>query len=93
MLDRIDGMYYTAEDVGTSTADMDLLRTHTPYALGVSTENMGAGDPSPYTARGVVAAMRAGWQASSGDGHAGGRARGGAGRGKGGRRRREARSG
>ena len=66
VLDVLEGQYYTAEDVGTSTADMDFLRSLTPYALGVSTELGGAGDPSPYTARGVVAAMRAGWEASSG---------------------------
>ena len=66
VLDLLEGQYYTAEDVGTSTADMDFLRTLTPYALGVSRERGGCGDPSPYTARGVVAAMRAGWQASSG---------------------------
>jgi leucine dehydrogenase len=66
VLDRLEGQYYTAEDVGTSTADMDFLRTLTPYALGVSADQGGCGDPSPYTARGVVASMRAGWQASSG---------------------------
>ena len=66
VLDLLEGQYYTAEDVGTSTADMDFLRTLTPYALGVSAEQGGCGDPSPYTARGVVAAMRAGWEASSG---------------------------
>jgi leucine dehydrogenase len=67
VLNHVDGMYYTAEDVGTSTEDMDELRLHTPYALGVSIENLGAGDPSPYTARGVIAAMRAGWKATSGE--------------------------
>lgn len=66
VLDVLEGSYYTAEDVGTSTADMDALRTLTPYALGVSPALGGCGDPSPYTARGVVAAMRAGWRASSG---------------------------
>ena len=66
VLDLLDGQYYTAEDVGTSTTDMDFLRALTPYALGVSPEMGGCGDPSPYTARGVVAAMRAGWKASSG---------------------------
>jgi leucine dehydrogenase len=66
VLDLFEGSYYTAEDVGTSTADMDALRVLTPYALGVSPELGGCGDPSPFTARGVVAAMRAGWQASSG---------------------------
>ena len=64
VLNMLEGQYYTAEDVGTSTADMDFLRTLTPYALGVSAEQGGCGDPSPFTARGVVAAMRAGWRAS-----------------------------
>ncbi len=66
VLDLLEGQYYTAEDVGTSTADMDALRSLTPYALGVSTDRGGSGDPSPYTSRGVFAAMRAGWEASGG---------------------------
>jgi glutamate dehydrogenase/leucine dehydrogenase len=66
VLDLFEGRYYTAEDVGTSTADMDTLRSLTPYALGVSTDRGGSGDPSPYTSRGVFAAMRAGWEASAG---------------------------
>ena len=66
VLDLLEGRYYTAEDVGTSTADMDTLRSLTPYALGVSTDRGGSGDPSPYTSRGVFAAMRAGWEASGG---------------------------
>lgn len=66
VLNRLDGVYYTAEDVGTSTADMDALRTHTPFVLGVGEERGGSGDPSPYTARGVVAAMRAAWAVTAG---------------------------
>lgn len=66
VLDLLGGQYYTAEDVGTSTADMDALRSLTPYALGVSTGRGGSGDPSPYTSRGVFAAMRAGWEVSGG---------------------------
>jgi leucine dehydrogenase len=68
VLDLLEGEYYTAEDVGTSTADMDTLRSLTPYVLGVSTARGGCGDPSPYTSRGVFAAMRAGWEASAGAG-------------------------
>lgn len=52
---RLNGAYITAEDVGTTVADMDILRTQTPYARGTST---GVGDPSPYTARGVAHAIR-----------------------------------
>lgn len=65
VLNRLDGMYYTAEDVGTTTADMNLLRELTPYALGIDRERGGSGDPSPYTSRGVVSAMRAAWKATS----------------------------
>tara|TARA_R110000787_G_scaffold144231_1_gene257932 strand:- start:11595 stop:12635 length:1041 start_codon:yes stop_codon:yes gene_type:complete len=54
-IDRLDGAYITAEDVGTTVADMDILRTQTKYARGTST---GVGDPSPYTARGVAHAIR-----------------------------------
>jgi leucine dehydrogenase len=66
VLTLLEGQYYTAEDVGTSTADMDTLRSLTPFALGVSTDRGGSGDPSPYTSRGVFAAMRAGWTVSGG---------------------------
>src|SRR5688500_15629131 len=38
------GRYLTAEDVGTTQADMDLIGTVTPYATGTT---CGSGDPSP----------------------------------------------
>ena len=47
------GRYITAEDSGTATADMDLIRTKTKHVTGVSIEKGGSGDPSPYTALGV----------------------------------------
>lgn len=53
------GRYITAEDVGTTQADMDLIRTVTPYVTGVSEALGGSGDPSPATALGVLWAMRA----------------------------------
>jgi glutamate dehydrogenase/leucine dehydrogenase len=52
----LDGAYLTAEDVGTTQADMDLIRTVTPYATGYTG---GSGDPSPATAWGVLHAMYA----------------------------------
>jgi leucine dehydrogenase len=58
-VDRIGGRYLTAEDVGTTQADMDLIRTITPYVTGVSEELGGSGDPSPATAWGVLHAMYA----------------------------------
>jgi glutamate dehydrogenase/leucine dehydrogenase len=58
-VDRIGGRYLTAEDVGTTQADMDLVREVTPYVTGTSEVLGGSGDPSPATAWGVLHAMRA----------------------------------
>ncbi len=55
----LSGKYITAEDVGMTTADMDLVRTVTPYVTGISEENGGAGNPSPITAYGVFMGMKA----------------------------------
>lgn len=55
----LGGRYYTAEDVGMETADMDLVRTVTPYVTGISEEKGGAGNPSPITAYGVFMGMKA----------------------------------
>lgn len=56
-VDGLGGRYLTAEDVGTSQADMDLIRQETPYVTGVSESLGGSGDPSPATAYGVYRAM------------------------------------
>ncbi len=58
-VDGLAGRYITAEDVGTTREDMDLVRTVTPHVTGVSEELGGSGDPSPATALGVLWAMRA----------------------------------
>jgi leucine dehydrogenase len=58
-VDGLGGRYVTAEDVGTTQADMDLIRTVTPHVTGVSEALGGSGDPSPATALGVLWAMRA----------------------------------
>ncbi len=57
MLDRLGGDYLTAEDVGTTQADMDLIGSITPHVTGTSVERGGSGDPSPATAWGVLHAM------------------------------------
>jgi valine dehydrogenase (NAD+) len=59
LLDTLQGRYVTAEDVGMSMADMDLLREHTAHVTGTSVERGGSGDPSPLTAVGVMSAMQA----------------------------------
>ena len=58
-VDSLHGRYLTAEDVGTTQADMDLIRQETPYVTGTSAGLGGSGDPSPATAWGVLNAMRA----------------------------------
>ncbi|HUO47106.1 MAG TPA: Glu/Leu/Phe/Val dehydrogenase [Acidimicrobiia bacterium] len=58
-IDSLNGRYITAEDVGTTTEDMELIRRETRWALGTSVVEGGSGDPSPATARGLVAALRA----------------------------------
>ena len=58
-LNRFDGRYLTAEDVGTSQADMDFLGQRSGFVTGRSAALGGSGDPSPITAYGVVRAMEA----------------------------------
>jgi glutamate dehydrogenase/leucine dehydrogenase len=58
-IEGLSGRYVTAEDVGTTQADMDLIRRETRHVTGVSESLGGSGDPSPATAVGVLWAMRA----------------------------------
>jgi leucine dehydrogenase len=58
-LESLGGRYITAEDVGTSREDMDLLRRETRWVTGVSERLGGSGDPSPVTAYGVFQGLRA----------------------------------
>jgi len=55
-VDSLQGQYTTAEDVGTSPADMEYVLKETTYVAGL---NGRSGDPSPRTARGVFRAMQA----------------------------------
>jgi valine dehydrogenase (NAD+) len=58
-IDRLGGRYLTAEDVGTTQTDMDLMRQETRYVTGTSRSLGGSGDPSAATALGVLQAMLA----------------------------------
>jgi len=58
-VNALDGRYVTAEDVGTSSTDMAVIAEGTEHVTGLSKARGGSGDPSPFTARGVEAAMRA----------------------------------
>lgn len=59
-LNLLGGNYTTGPDVGTSSADMDVLRTLTPHAFGRSVAAGGPGSSAPTTALGVFAAITAG---------------------------------
>jgi leucine dehydrogenase len=56
MVNSLAGKYYTAEDVGTSPADMEYILKESSYVGGLQERS---GDPSPHTARGVYRAMQA----------------------------------
>ncbi|HEY0047172.1 MAG TPA: Glu/Leu/Phe/Val dehydrogenase [Flavobacterium sp.] len=58
-INSLSGKYITAEDVGTTTPDMDLIRDVTPFVTGISEERGGSGNPSPVTAYGVYMGMKA----------------------------------
>lgn len=55
----LGGRYYTACDVGTYVADMDVIAKECSYVTGRSVEHGGAGDSSVLTAYGVLQGMRA----------------------------------
>ncbi|MGH7607129.1 MAG: Glu/Leu/Phe/Val family dehydrogenase, partial [Gemmatimonadales bacterium] len=52
----LHGRYITAEDVGTSPADMEYIKAETDYVTGLVG---GSGDPSPVTAFGVYRGIKA----------------------------------
>jgi leucine dehydrogenase len=58
-VESLDGAYVTAEDVGTTTADMEVIAGRTAHVTGLSTEHGGSGDPSPFTALGVEVSIEA----------------------------------
>jgi leucine dehydrogenase len=58
-VESLGGRYLAAEDVGTSTADAEIVARETRHITGLPLEKGGSGDPSPMTAWGVVCGMRA----------------------------------
>ncbi len=64
----LGGRYITAEDVGTSPEDMDVIALETEHVCGVSAGTAGSsGDPSPATAYGVYRGIKACCQEAFGD--------------------------
>ena len=58
-VEGLGGRYITAEDVGTSVQDMNVVREETRYVTGVASSHGGGGDPSRVTARGVYVGIKA----------------------------------
>ena len=57
-VEKLEGRYLTAEDVGTCVADMEWVRAKTTHVAGLpAAQGAVGGDPSPWTALGVLRAM------------------------------------
>lgn len=58
-IENLNGKYITAEDVGTTTSDMEYINMETSHVVGLPEIKGGGGDPSPVTAYGVYLGMKA----------------------------------
>ncbi|WP_018147309.1 Glu/Leu/Phe/Val family dehydrogenase [Henriciella marina] len=58
-INSLNGSYYTAEDVGISPKDMEIVATQTKYVAGLDQGDAASGDPSPITALGVYRGIKA----------------------------------
>lgn len=59
-VERLGGLYVTAEDVGTSVGDMQEVARVSRHVAGLAAKDgQAGGDPSPWTALGVFEAMKA----------------------------------
>ncbi|MBV7482220.1 Glu/Leu/Phe/Val dehydrogenase [Bordetella sp. BOR01] len=56
-VDTLAGHYITAEDVGSTIADMRAVQQQTRFVSGIPRDNAFGGDPSPRTAFGVFLAI------------------------------------
>jgi leucine dehydrogenase len=59
LVESLSGRYITAEDVGIDAEALVVLSERTRQVTGLPPGHGGSGDPSPFTALGVEAAMRA----------------------------------
>ena len=58
-VNSLNGRYITAEDVGTCVNDMEHVYMETQWVTGIPKDFGGSGDPSPYTAHGVLMGIKA----------------------------------
>jgi leucine dehydrogenase len=67
-VEALNGLYITAEDVGTNMDDMEAILSETRWVTGVSPSSGGSGDPSSVTAFGVLQGMKAAVEHRFGEG-------------------------
>lgn len=65
-IEGLSGRYIAAEDVGSSPADMAVVRRETRHVTGLDPADGGRGDPSPMTAFGCFMGVRAAARAALG---------------------------
>ena len=56
LLNKLDGLYITAEDSGSNTHMMQNIADISNYVTGI--DNSICGDPSPFTAKGVILGLK-----------------------------------
>lgn len=56
-VEALGGLYWTAEDMGVTPADLALVAKRTSYVAGLEDGPHASGDPSPHTADGVFACL------------------------------------
>jgi leucine dehydrogenase len=66
-INSLNGRYITAEDVGIDVNDMEYVLKETEFVTGVHQVHGGSGDPSPFTAYGVLQGLMAALNAKHGD--------------------------
>ena len=58
-VNRLDGKYITAEDMGMTVKDMEIIKKTTDYVTGLSQSLGGSGDPSDFTSYGAYVGIKA----------------------------------
>lgn len=59
MIEGLGGKYISAEDVGISVEDMEIVAEETRYVAGLNKGEHASGDPSPFTATGTYLGIKA----------------------------------
>ena len=72
-VENLGGKYVTAEDVGTTTKDMEYIKMETNHVVGLPEIMGGGGDPSPVTAYGVYMGIKASAKKAWGNDNLGGK--------------------